>query len=290
MAAVETVREAVPQAVFPRLQEQLHVSHRNRDQPGRDAERLPLIAGDRGPVLDPEDADGHAAGDQRKTEDVALDDTREARIVEGLRRVRAIRKRLELLQRSAVGRALQEYLPAVGSPRQHPACALAGERRQVPPQRLLERRGVQRVRQGLAEGHQPLELRRAQAALSRLGGSDDRVGLRLLPLAEVMEEKDPGKNNQRRKQIDVVALLHVPRGLPDKAERPLKYHDGAGDEAGDERRVISGDEAHGSPGLKLQSPAYSSRLREACAIGNTPRRRGMSRSAPGQGPARRPAA
>jgi hypothetical protein len=60
-----------------------------------------------------------------------------------------------------------------------------------------------------------------------------------------MEDEDARENRQRREQIDVVTLLNVPRGLPDKAERPLKYDYGAGDEADDERRVVSGDEAHG---------------------------------------------
>ena len=88
-----------------------------------------------------------------------------------------------------------------------------------------------------------------------------RVGLRLLPLAGLMEDEDPREDRQRREQVDVVALLHVPRRLPDKAERPLKYHHGAGDEADDERRVVSGDEAHDPSWPETPPPSYSSRFR-----------------------------
>ena len=84
----------------------------------------------------------------------------------------------------------KKRLPAIGSPRQHPELALAGERGQVPPQGLLERRGVQRVRERLAEGHQPLELCRAHPGLGSLRGGGERLGLRLLPLAGLMEDED----------------------------------------------------------------------------------------------------
>jgi len=56
-----------------------------------------------------------------------------------------------------------------------------------------------------------------------------------------MKEEDDDENRQRRKQIDVIALLGIQRRLPDEAERPLKDQDGAGDEAGDERCVVLAD-------------------------------------------------
>ena len=55
------------------------------------------------------------------------------------------------------------------------------------------------------------------------------------------------------------SILNVQRRLPDKAERALKNHDGPRDEAHDERRVASADEAHDSPRPEYPQPSYSSR-------------------------------
>ena len=248
MAAVETVREAVAQAVLPRLEKQLHVSHRNRDQPRRDAERLPLIAGDRGAVVDPEDAHGHA-GDHRKAEDVPVDDAREAGVREGLRRHArdppsprappsdrlrvAVVSCRNVSQRSGRRASTQNSRsPANAGRYRHKACWSVGGSSAFASAWLK-----------VISRSSSAERIRAWAASA---AAATRLGLRLLPLAGFMEDEDAHENRQRRKQVDVIALLHVPRRLPDKAERPLKDHNGAGDEAHDERRVVSGDEAHDS--------------------------------------------
>ena len=59
-----------------------------------------------------------------------------------------------------------------------------------------------------------------------------------------MKNEDSRENRQRREEVDVPALLQVPRDFPEEAERPLKYDNGARDEADDERRVGFGNELH----------------------------------------------
>jgi len=127
---------------------------------------------------------------------------------------------------------------------EHPELALAGEPGEVPPQGLLERRGVQGVRQRLAEGHQSLELRRAHPGLPSFGSGGECFAFHLLPLAGLVEDEDAGENCERRQQVHVPAFLEVPGDLPQKAKRPLKYDSRAGDEADDQRCVVLADKAH----------------------------------------------
>src|SRR5439155_492525 len=64
-----------------------------------------------------------------------------------------------------------------------------------------------------------------------------------------MENQHGREDRQRRKQVDVVAILHLRRCVPDEAERPLKDHNRAGDEADDERRVVFANEMHDAPAM-----------------------------------------
>ncbi len=84
--------------------------------------------------------------------------------------------------------------------------------------------------------------------MGRLGGGGERRSLGLLPLASLMEHEDGRKDHQRGKEVDVVAILDLERRIPDEAERPLKDHNRAGDEADDERRVVLAYEAHDCSG------------------------------------------
>ncbi len=76
--------------------------------------------------------------------------------------------------------------------------------------------------------------RSSSAERIRARGGHETLGLRLLPFAGLMEQEDAHENRQGRQQIDVVAVLHVPRGFPDNTERPLKDHHRAGEEADDQ--------------------------------------------------------
>ena len=67
----------------------------------------------------------------------------------------------------------------------------------------------------------------------------------------------------------MVTLLHVPGGLPHKAKGSLKNDNGAGEQTRDERRVVSGDEAHDFSWPETPTASLLKPLPRRCAIGNT---------------------
>jgi hypothetical protein len=129
--------------------------------------------------------------------------------------------------------------------REQPAFALAREGGEIAPERLLQRRGVQRVREREAEGHQALELLGARSRLQGVGGRHGRVRLHELSFAIFVEEEDAGEDGECRHEIDVVTLLDLECGVPDKPQRLLKDHDRTRDEPHDQRRIVACNEAHG---------------------------------------------
>jgi hypothetical protein len=114
----------------------------------------------------------------------------------------------------------------------------------VAPERLLQRRDIQRVRQRKAEPHQPLELFGSCPRLRRFGGVERRLRLHLLPLLVLVKDEHAAKNGERRHQIDVVPQLHIARRVPDKPQRLLEHDDRSRNEPDDERCVVSTDQTH----------------------------------------------
>ena len=110
---------------------------------------------------------------------------------------------------------------------------------QVTPDGMTQCGEVERVGEAAPERHELFELLRASPLELRLRLGGKRVGLHLLPLAVLMEDKDDAQHDERGNEIEAVPLLDFGGEIQQPAERLLENDHRAGNQAGGERRVVA---------------------------------------------------
>ena len=111
----------------------------------------------------------------------------------------------------ALGRRAEERLPVAAGPQEHPDFVGPGDARQLLDDDVAHRFDVQRSRQRFAEVDEALELERAARGLlgERFGGGFLR--LRILALADGVEDEGKGQDQERGRERKARSRLRLAR-------------------------------------------------------------------------------
>ena len=223
VGAVEAAGQRVAQAVIADLGEELHVAQRDAEQRRRRPDRAADFRSDAGRG----DADhaGHLAADR---DDVA----EEAVLLHAVRALEPLGRRLQ----DGVGhrfnlsaapprlRAIGHALPFGIAADQHPDVGVRGERRQMAPDRFVQRVDGQRPAQRLPERHQGFELAGPGARGAGFARGRRGLGSHLAAVPVQVEHEHDAEDQQRRNQRDAIGALDVAGDVEQELERSLKDH------------------------------------------------------------------